>query len=848
MSTLAAAPAAAPVALSRSARWRRVLEGLPIRTERGFLAPMHFSQSQERLWEPMAPRIDARQKLWFIVLKGRQMYSSTFCQGLTFVRTMEQPGTHSLVIAQDLDTSHALFDKSKLFYEHLPLPKLKAPRVKMLEFPFPTGTSRYTVISAGVGAKGRGLNQTCVHASEVAFWQHPEFMLGMKQSMPDLDDTIFLIESTANGKRGSGQLFYEEWLRAIGGDSDFIPIFLCWTDMPKYRRRPGLPAAEWTDKETGLNRVYGLDGEQLSWRRFAIQTKCQGDPDFFDQEYPVSPEVAFIASGMPAFDRDAVMLLRAGVRPPVDRYDYSPVRKRFERAPRGRLSVWEDPLPGVPYVIGADTAEALREAASGNRQTDSSGDYAAAQVVNMRTLTQVASIHGHIPPWEFADWLNALGRRYNNAILAVEINNHGHTTQGRLLKELYYPNLHRWQGKPDRFKNLHALRRVYGWECVDPDARILTEDLRWKAAGQLKIGDRIMGCQEYHTLPSRVRGLRLQTITERKLFVAPMVEVVLANGARTRVSETHPFLAQRYAGAPLKWVEAKDLQVGYFVKYLPIWDDLRSYDAGRLSGFLDGEGHLSQGKPRGLQMLISQAEGPTADEIRDLWISLGFDTLFKWVRHKKRPQEKPVATCGVIRLPEILRALGSLRPTRLLRRFVERVELERLSLRPLDNVAVQEVRHIGEGPVIGLTTDPDHTLIADGIVGHNTNSYSRPIMIDAGRRVINTGLLTVREEKLIAEMDDFSMMDNGKYEAEYGHDDRIIALLIALRSREENYSEHKPAPVIAEDLRPTAVRILEARDVGVSEQRRRISRILQQRVKQSVRHWMSYLWLLGVLL
>src|SRR5262249_45880011 len=152
--------------------------------------------------------------------KGRQVYSSTFFQALTFVRTMEQAGTHSLVIAQDLDTSHSLFEKSKLFYEHLPMPKLRQPRMNLLEFPFPTGTSRYSVISAGVGAKGRGTNQTCVHASEVAFWKHPDFFLGMLQAMPDLDDTIWIVESTANGKRGHGQLFYEEWLRAIGGESD----------------------------------------------------------------------------------------------------------------------------------------------------------------------------------------------------------------------------------------------------------------------------------------------------------------------------------------------------------------------------------------------------------------------------------------------------------------------------------------------------------------------------------------------------------------------------------------------------------------------------------------------------
>lgn len=546
---------------------------------------MTFSDSQEVAWQHCADRLDRRQKLWFIVLKGRQTYMSTFFQALTFVRTMEQPGTHSLVIAQDLDTSHVLFEKSRLFYDRLPLPKLRAPRIKEIEFPFPGGASRYRVISAGVAAKGRGTTQTCVHMSETAFWQHPEFLTGMLQAMPDLADTFLVIESTANGKRGHGELFYREWLRAVSGESDLIPIFIPWTAMPKYRRSPGVAPDDMTSKEALLVKAFDVTPEQLAWRRFAIQTKTQGDADLFDQEYPISPEVAFIATGQPAFDREAVLALRASIREPISRWTLSADRKTLVPDPRGALRVWHEPQADVPYVIGADTAEALRESASGHVRTDTSGDYAAAEILDMRNLRQVASIHGRIPPWDFADWLAATGRWYNKALLAVEINNHGHTTQERLMKSLMYPNLHRWQGHPDRFPKAGG-GRIYGW---------------------------------------------------------------------------------------------------------------------------------------------------------------------------------------------------------------------------------------------------------------NTNAYSRPLLIDAGRRVINTRLLTLHEEALLAEIDDFSLMDTGKYEAEYGHDDRVIALLIALRSREENYHEVKPAPAYsAEDLSQHAVRTIEERDTSKAAQRRRMSKILRDKAQQAVRHWMQF--------
>lgn len=830
MSVVAAPP------LTRSARYRRLMESLSIRSEHSQIIPMRFSQSQEVLWQKVAPRLDAGEKLWFCVLKSRQVYASTFFQSLMFVRTISEPNTNSLVLAQDLFSSHTLFDMAKRFYDHFPMPKMRPATTQELSFPFPAGESRYRVISAGKAAKGRGANFTCVHASECAFYERPDVMLGLAQTLPDLPHTMWVLESTANGKRGPGEYFYNEWRTAISGESDLVPIFVPWFTLAKYRRRPGVPPDDWSTRERILVTTFGLDGEQLAWRRAYIKTKCQGDEAKFDQEYPVTPEVAFIATGTPAFSQDAVLAHRATVRDPADRGYLRKTGDRYRIEPdsRGWLRVWQRPQAGTQYVIGADTAEGIEDELGRGAE----GDYACAQVLDMRDLTQVACVHGHIPPWDFADILNDLGRWYNNAVLAVEINNHGHSVQDRLIRELFYPMLHRWRGKPDRHLKMANASRIYGWECVDPDALILTADLQWVPACLIKTGHRILGCHEQPN-PGRAqaRHLQVQTVVAVREFMAPTVRVALENGCQAVVSATHPFLASRYRDGGWCWITASNLRPGNVVKHLPVWEGLRSYDAGRLSAFLDGEGHLSQSKQNkhgSLQMLVSQAEGPLAQEIVELWSRLGFDSTFKWVRHK-RPHEKPVATSGVLKLPEVLHALGSLRPTRLLRRFAERVEIERLTVKAIKTAAVASVVPLGEGPVIGLTTDPDHTLIADGIVGHNTNPYSRPLMIDAGRRVINSGLVTIREEKLLDEISNFSMMDNGKYEAEYGHDDRVIAFLIALRSREENYYPARLTPSIsAEREDPAAgagVRIVEGREYD-SDAQRQISKLLRKQAGQ----------------
>jgi hypothetical protein len=566
---------------SRSARFRKVMESLRIRNEAGQIVPMKFSDSQELIWRQVAPRLDANERLWFIVLKGRQTYTSTFFEALTFTRTISSPGTNSLVLAQDLDTSHALFSMAKLFLKYLPMPALREPRIKEITFPFPSAQSIFRVISAGVSAKGRGTTPSCVHASEVAFWSHQEVLTGLFQGLPDIADTMWVLESTANGKVGHGEMFYNEWQRAVAGESMLIPIFIPWFAMPKYIgssvHYPLVRESEMDDEEKGLVEAFSLTMDQLAWRRYAIKTKCRGSLDLFHQEYPSCPEEAFISTGQPAFNRISLMKQQPNVCPPLSRGRVElRVDKSIKFIPdaRGDVRIWVNPIPDHKYVIGADTSEGFE---GKNR------DASAAEVLDMETLEQVACIHGAIPPRDLAFQLNSLGRWYNNAIVAPEVNNHGHACLDHLIRTFSYPNLHLWRGRADRIKMVNA--RFYGWE---------------------------------------------------------------------------------------------------------------------------------------------------------------------------------------------------------------------------------------------------------------TNSFSRPLLIEAGRRAIDSNLVVLHEAKLLDELHDFSRQDNGKYEATSGHDDRVIAFLIALRSREENYFPAKKKIEMSEGeiLIPTTIRVVETLDQKASTLRR-ISKLLKKRVDSATRSWME---------
>lgn len=479
------------IGTGRSARFRRAMEGLVIRDKAGVLKPLSFMPSQEILWHYIAPQLDTRGKLWFIVLKSRQIGATTLFCALTFLRSIEKPLTNSLIIANELHSAADIFGITRRFWEHLPLPKLRDPRVKELDFPFPEGSSRLRVVSAGNIAKGRGTTQTCVHATEVAFWPQPEVIIGLFQAMPNLDDTLWVLESTANGIVGNGNMFYEQWKAAMDGRSDLTPIFIPWFSMPEYRMDPALDESEWDDEEKELVKQFGefgLTGRSLAWRRYMIATKTQGSVEYFRQEYPASPHEAFISTGLPAFERLAVLAQEGTIRVPlatgqmIDRAGTGEkVRPDFEANPRGWLKIWRAPEDGHQYAIGVDTSEGVK-----------GGDYACAQIIDMGTMEQVGILHGMLSPWDMAYQLNLLGRWYRNAVLAIELAGTGRAVQDYLVRIFSYPNLHVWLGRQDAIRQGQA--KTYGWATNVWSRPLLIE------AGRRAINTRLVTIHDRSTL------------------------------------------------------------------------------------------------------------------------------------------------------------------------------------------------------------------------------------------------------------------------------------------------------------------------------------------------------------
>ena len=114
---------------------------------------------------------------------------------------------------------------------------------------------------------------------------------------------IVMLDSTANGAQG---WWYNEWMRAKDGESNFMPLFFKWNNHEEYQRDPG-EMFKRTPEEEELADALNLTDAQLQWRRWKLNEITQEE---FDELYPIDDIECFLQSGSPCFNpRDLQFML-----------------------------------------------------------------------------------------------------------------------------------------------------------------------------------------------------------------------------------------------------------------------------------------------------------------------------------------------------------------------------------------------------------------------------------------------------------------------------------------------------------------------------------------------------------
>lgn len=264
---------------------------LRIRTKSGEIQQFVWNDAQRLLHKKLEAQMESTGWVRAIILKGRQQGISTYVSARFFRRTSWQKGKRTMILTHLDSATQNLFAMAKGFYEMGPkglFPKLKAN--SGTELSFAERSSGYKVATAGSPGAGRSDTIQYLHASEMAFWPNAQkIMAGLGQTVPLIEDSEAIIESTANGM---GNLFHQMWLLAVAGKSDYMPVFIPWFVERGYRR--SVPKGfELSEDDYEYMEAYDLDEEQMAWRRAKIDTDFAGDEDWFNQEYPATPDLAF---------------------------------------------------------------------------------------------------------------------------------------------------------------------------------------------------------------------------------------------------------------------------------------------------------------------------------------------------------------------------------------------------------------------------------------------------------------------------------------------------------------------------------------------------------------------------
>lgn len=456
---------------------------LMIRDKRNRLVPLRLKPAQLRLYETVKREHETGRPVRLVILKARQLGFSTLVEAMMYQDSATRRLVRTMIVAHRDDSTANLFRMNKLFYDASPQavkPMRRANNAQELVFENPTRDaaekerdpglmSSIRCVTAGAGGIGRSETLTNLHASEFAFWPgDPErTLLGLMQAIPDDPDTMAVIESTPNGYN----YFKTLWDGAQKGENGWTPFFSPWYEEPDYRR-PVPPGTELTAEEQELAAAYGLDGEQLMWRRWCIRVNCGGNAALFRQEYPSYPEEAFLFSGTPFFDNQKLLLRLAEAPEPVKvgRFTYAepqeengkPVDEKWRGDRRGGyIRVWEEPAPGVPYVIGCDTAG------------DGSDRYVA-WIINNVTGEQAAELRFSQNAILFTRQIWCLGHWYNTALIAVETNYNSYVS---MTMELWgYPKLYVRERSMDSYT--HRLSKKYGFATTSRTRSVILDNLQ----------------------------------------------------------------------------------------------------------------------------------------------------------------------------------------------------------------------------------------------------------------------------------------------------------------------------------------------------------------------------------
>jgi hypothetical protein len=327
-----------------------------------------------------------------IILKSRQLGISWLMVAYALWMSMYQYGTRVALFSKGEKEAGRLLDRGKYIYKYLP-PFLRSDTIKAneseMEFEIDSGIYVYPATADA----GRSESASLVIDDEWAF--HPFAESQYTAIKPIIDaGGKFVGLSTANG---AGTFYHSTWIKAESGDNNFAPLFLGW------RERPDRDDA-WYEKQK---------------KEYPIA--------MLHQEYPDTPEEAFIQRGTPVFDAE-YLEVRARFHKPM-MWEMMPDNLKLDT----KIEVYQLPREGTKYTMGVDVAE-------GEGIDKGDPDFSCVTVIDEQNV-EVLSLRGRWDVFKTAEMVHKLALEYPG-VVGIERNGLGIAVIKKC-EELGTPGLYR---------------------------------------------------------------------------------------------------------------------------------------------------------------------------------------------------------------------------------------------------------------------------------------------------------------------------------------------------------------------------------------------------------------------
>ena len=432
-------------------------------------------------------QFERNRQAWFIVLKARQFGVSTWGIKNQYARINFKKNHDTLFAAHDEDSTEKLFERARIMHDNNPeayaTKYSNKKEIKLVE-----QNSSMSIQTMGKGELGRSAEYKDVHLSELAFAKDADLvMTSIAATLPQEHmnhDSVFCIESTANGQGGT---FYDLWCEstplfkrnyctlpksASNRVGIFFPWFIFQDNQLKVPKGFVESLTDFDDDRFGneleLKDLLNLTDKQMAWRRWQIKDLYNGNLSKFTQENPATDSEAFLSTGRPVFAQNGLIYQRSRAVDPMYKCTITE-DNTHSKSSQGCIEIYEPAVEGAYYVLGYDPAEGL------DKEEKNDPDAGSCHVIRVDTKSVVAKINTQMELALCCVQVDRLGRYYNDAYLAFEVNNTMGGGARQIFKQLEYPHLYYRQ---EMSRITDNMTEAVGWRTDISSRGQLVSDLQ----------------------------------------------------------------------------------------------------------------------------------------------------------------------------------------------------------------------------------------------------------------------------------------------------------------------------------------------------------------------------------